>query len=112
MSGDARMQQNGDESVGSVNMPTHTTPTEQVTPIFGSPPYRGLMRQRSFSPMQRFAPYGAPSMAGASSPGAPTAQSGAIHGVTQPYVPTLAEYQQRLFEQVSTATVPLTVQVA
>lgn len=62
--------------------------------------------------MQHFVPYGAQYGAGASPFGAPTTQSGVIQGKTRPYIPTLAEYMQRLSEQVSAATDPLTVQVA
>ena len=69
------------------------------------------MRQRSFLPTQRFAPYGAQSVVGVSSLGAPTTQSGVIHGISRPYVLTLAKYQARLSEQVSTMTIPSTAQV-
>lgn len=106
------MQNNGDESVGSVNMPTPPAPTEQVTPTSGSPSRRDLMRQRSFSSTQHFAPYGTQSVVGVSNSGTPTAQSGVIRGVSRPYIPKLAEYQQRLFKQVSAATIPISAQVA
>lgn len=113
MLGDARMQQNGEESVGSVNMPTPLVLTEQVTPQFGSPTRSGLLRQISYSPSsQRFSLYGVPSPIGAASPSVPTEQSGVVWGLWRPYVPTLAKYQQRLSEQVSVVIVSLFAQVA
>lgn len=65
--------QNRDESVGSVNIPTPPTPTEQVIPQSGSPMHSGLLCQCSYSPSsQMYTPYGVPQSDGATCLGTPT----------------------------------------
>lgn len=99
--------------MGLVNMPSPLVRIEQVTPQSGSPTHSGLLRQRSYSPSsRRFSPYGVPQSASAASPGAPTKESGVVRGLRQPYMPTLAEYQARLCEQVLATIVPLFALVA
>lgn len=97
-----------DESVGPINMPSPLAPTKRVVPQYGSPTRSGLLHPRSYSPsLQRCSPYEVPQSNGATSPGAPTEQSGVICSIQKPYVLTPAKYRARLSKQESAATVPL-----
>lgn len=119
MSTNKRLQNNGEESVGSLNMPAHPAPTEVVNPLPGSPTHglpthSGLLCPRAYSPSsaQRFSPYGVPLAPGVASPGTPTEQSGVVRGMRRSYVPTLAKHEARLSERISATTIPILVQVA
>lgn len=115
---DECMQNNGEESIGSVKMPAHPAPTEVVNPLprsptHESPTHSGLLRPcaHSSSSSQRFSLYGVPLAPSVASPGTPMELSRVVRGVRRSYVPTLAQHEARLPERISATTIPISAQV-
>lgn len=98
------------EYVGNINIPilpkqTEVTRTSLIASSRLLPPHSVLLTPR-------FSPYGTLPTMGTSGPMVPNQHNRVIHGIRQPVAPTIGKNITCIQEQVSTATIPLTAQVA
>lgn len=101
--------EDGNESVGSINMPTLLVETKTLRTSLTT---NGRLLQPCSVSSLHFFPYGTLLIASTLGPMAPTQQSRVIRGIRQLVAQTVGEHIAHIQEQVFVATVPLTMQVA